>query len=60
MLIASLVVLGLVVVLVIALVVSYNRFVSQKNLIAEAWKQIDVELQRRFDLIPNLISTVQG
>jgi len=60
MLIASLVVLGLVVVLVLALVVSYNRFVSQKNLIAEAWKQIDVELQRRFDLIPNLISTVQG
>jgi LemA protein len=50
----------IVVLLVIAFVVSYNRFMSQKNLITESWKQVDVELQRRFDLIPNLIETVKG
>lgn len=60
MLIALLVVLALVLLLVVAFVISYNRFKSQQNLITESWKQIDVELQRRFDLIPNLISTVQG
>lgn len=46
--------------LAVAYVVSYNRFVSQRNLVAESWKQVDVELQRRFDLIPNLVSTVKG
>src|SRR5213592_3398454 len=50
----------LVALAVIGLIESYNRFQSQKNLIAESWKQIDVELQRRFDLIPNLIETVKG
>ena len=50
----------IIVVVLIGLVVSYNRFQTQKNLITEAWKQIDVELQRRFDLIPNLIETVKG
>lgn len=55
------IVVGVVVLLlVVALVVSYNRFMSQKNLITESWKQIDVELQRRFDLIPNLVETVKG
>jgi LemA protein len=42
------------------LVVSYNRFVSQRTLVDESWRQIDVELQRRHDLIPNLVATVQG
>jgi len=49
-----------VILVVVALIVSYNRFQTQKNLITESWKQIDVELQRRFDLIPNLIETVRG
>ncbi len=44
----------------VALVVSYNRFVSQRNLVAESWRQIDVELHRRHDLIPNLVETVKG
>jgi LemA protein len=52
--------LGLLSLLALSYLVSYNRFVSQKNLIAEAWKQIDVELQRRFDLIPNLVETVKA
>ena len=58
-------VIGIVVVVIVifaitAMVMSYNRFKSQQNLIAEAWKQIDVELQRRFDLIPNLVEAVKG
>jgi LemA protein len=40
--------------------VAYNRFMTQRNYIEESWRQIDVELKRRHDLIPNLVSTVQG
>jgi LemA protein len=54
------VVLGIVVVLVLAGVVSYNRFVSQKNLIRDSWANIDTELRRRYDLIPNIVETVKG
>ena len=38
----------------------YNGFVKGRNLIQESWRQIDVELNRRYDLIPNLIETVRG
>jgi LemA protein len=55
-----LVVVGLVLLLALAIVVSYNRFVRQRNLVQESWKQVDVELRRRYDLIPNLIETVKG
>ncbi len=54
------VVLGIIVVLVLAGVVMYNRFVSQKNLIRDAWANIDTELRRRYDLIPNIVETVKG
>ena len=54
------IVLGAVAVLAIAVVVSYNRFVRQRNLIEESWRQVDVELRRRYDLIPNLVETVKG
>jgi LemA protein len=54
------IVLGVVALLAIILVVSYNRFVSQKNLIRDSWANIDTELKRRYDLIPNLIETVKG
>jgi LemA protein len=54
------VVLGIVVVVAIAGVVSFNRFVSQKNLIKDAWANIDTELRRRYDLIPNIVETVKG
>lgn len=40
--------------------VSYNRFVSQRASIDSSWASIDVELQRRHDLIPNLVNTVKG
>ena len=51
---------GIVVLLFIALIASYNRFVRQRNLVQESWRQIDVELRRRHDLIPNLVETVKG
>jgi LemA protein len=54
------VVVGLLVVLAIIGVVSYNRFVTQRNLIKDAWANIDTELRRRYDLIPNLVETVRG
>ena len=54
------VVLGVVAVLALAVIVSYNRFVRQRNLVQESWRQIDVELRRRYDLIPNLVETVKG
>lgn len=38
----------------------YNRFVTLKNRIDNAWHQIDVQLRRRYDLIPNLVETVKG
>jgi LemA protein len=56
----GLVLLVLVVVFVIFAISSYNRLVSLKNQVANAWKQIDVQLKRRHDLIPNLINTVKG
>ena len=58
--IALYVIIGLVVLLAIAAVISYNRFVRQRNLVQESWRQIDVELNRRHDLIPNLVETVRG
>lgn len=39
---------------------AYNKLVSLRNQVANAWKQIDVQLKRRHDLIPNLINTVKG
>jgi LemA protein len=39
---------------------TYNRFVALRNLVANAWAQIDVQLRRRHDLIPNLVETVKG
>jgi LemA protein len=47
-------------VVVIWLIASYNRLVNLRNLIAESWSDIDTELKRRYDLIPNLVSTVKG
>ncbi len=54
------VVLSVVVLIGLGLVASYNRFVSQKQLINDAWANIDTELRRRYDLIPNLVETVKG
>src|SRR3989442_11635209 len=42
------------------LAISYNRFVNQRQLIRNAFANIDTELRRRYDLIPNLVETVKG
>ena len=54
------IVVGIALLLAIAGIVSYNRFVSQRQLIRDAWANIDTELRRRYDLIPNLVETVRG
>jgi LemA protein len=55
-----LVILGLMAVVVLAFVVIYNGLISLKNRVKNAWAQIDVQLKRRYDLIPNLVETVKG
>jgi len=55
-----LIIVAVIVVLAIGAVLSYNRFVSERNGIRSSWANIDTELRRRYDLIPNLVSTVQG
>jgi LemA protein len=52
--------LGVLVVLAIGAVGAYNGLVRRRTRTAEAWSQIDVELRRRHDLIPNLVQTVSG
>lgn len=58
--IAIIVILVIVVVLVVAVVALYNNLVKLRNMVDNAWAQIDVQLQRRLDLIPNLVETVKG
>src|SRR3989339_332770 len=54
------IVLGVIAVLVLWIVFAYNRFVVFNTRVKEAWADIDVQLKRRYDLIPNLIETVKG
>jgi LemA protein len=58
--IVLIVLLVLVVLVGIYVLVSYNRLVALRNRIENAWAQIDVQLKRRYDLIPNLVDTVKG
>jgi LemA protein len=57
---ATLVVLAVVVALLVVSVLIYNRLVRRRNQVDNAWSQIDVQLKRRYDLIPNLVETVKG
>ncbi len=52
--------IGLIVIIVIAVIVMYNRLIVLKNRVDNAWAQIDVQLKRRADLIPNLMECVKG
>lgn len=54
------VVLGVIGFLVIYIILMYNGLIRLKNRVEEAWSDIDVQLKRRYDLIPNLIETVKG
>jgi LemA protein len=51
---------GLLALLILYIVYAYNRLVVLRNRIDNAWSQIDVQLRRRYDLIPNLVETVKG
>ncbi len=52
--------LGILVVLVLFVVANYNSLVVLRNRVRDQWSQIDVQLKRRFDLIPNLVETIKG
>jgi len=54
------VIVALIVVVGLLLVALYNRLVQQRNRVDNAWAQVEVQLKRRWDLIPNLVETVKG
>lgn len=56
----SLIILIVIVAFLLFLIYCFNRFVTLRNRIKNAWAQIDVQLKRRYDLIPNLVETVKG
>ena len=54
------IILALIVLFILYIIYTYNRFVVLRTRIDNAWSQIDVQMRRRFDLIPNLVETVKG
>lgn len=54
------IIVAIIAIIIIAVIVMYNNLVSAKIKVDNAWSQIDVQLQRRFDLIPNFVETVKG
>src|SRR6266436_2552475 len=56
----GLIVLAVIALLVLWLIASYNRLVGLRNQVLNGWRQIDVQLKRRHDLIPNLVNAVRG
>ena len=54
------IVIAVIALLVIFVIAAYNRLVKLRNRVEAAWSQIDVQLKRRYDLIPNLVETVKG
>jgi LemA protein len=55
-----LIVAGVVVIVILWVMAAYNGLIGRRNTVKESWAQIDVQLRRRFDLIPNLVETVKG
>jgi len=56
----TLIIIGVIIILAIAVIGMYNALIKLKNRVDEAWSDIDVQLKRRYDLIPNLVETVKG
>lgn len=51
---------GILLAILIYIVIAYNKLVKLRNLVREAWSSVDVQLKRRYDLIPNLVEAVKG
>ena len=51
---------SIIIFIIVWIIVVYNSFIKEKNLIKEAWSGIDVQLKRRYNLIPNLVESVKG
>ena len=58
--IVGIIIVAVVVIILIYLVATYNGLVGMRNRVKDQWAQIDVQLKRRADLIPNLVETVKG
>lgn len=54
------IVLGVIVAIALSVIGIYNALVGMRNQVKNAWSQIDVQLKRRYDLIPNLVETAKG
>lgn len=54
------IIIAIIVIIVLYVIVTYNALIRLRNWVKEAWSQIDVQLKRRHDLIPNLVNTVEG
>ncbi|MEK7166902.1 MAG: LemA family protein [Patescibacteria group bacterium] len=54
------IILGVIAVIVLWIILAYNSLITLKNRVKEAWSDIDVQLKRRYNLIPNLVETVKG
>jgi LemA protein len=52
--------IGVVAALILVVILLYNRLVRLRNRAENAWAQVEVQLRRRYDLIPNLVETVKG
>ncbi|MFA5165834.1 MAG: LemA family protein [Candidatus Paceibacterota bacterium] len=53
-------ILGIIAIVFLLVIVAYNNLVSMRNRVDEAWSDIEVQLKRRYDLIPNIVNTVKG
>ena len=56
----ALILLGILALIVLGIIVVYNRLIVLRNRVKNAWAQIDVQLRKRYDLVPNLVETVKG
>ena len=54
------IILGIIVIVILYLITSYNNLIKKKNMVEEGWSSIDVQLKRRSNLIPNILNSVKG